>query len=246
MEGDPHFPDGLEYLFGFSSVKRDEVNYRPYWAHGRDQEKVAFEQAMDFMIARLKKHPSAYVYHYAQYEPNALKRLAAYHGTREEELDWLLRNQKFVDLFKVVREGIRTSQSGYSLKDLEIFYLPPREGAVQTAGASIVMYEKYCATGDTAILSEIQAYNSEDCRSTYELRKWLLTLRPAAATWFAPQTKELDTEQLEAIGEAQARRAALETQLMACDPALKDMRELVCQLLNFHRREQKPQWWKMI
>ena len=245
MEGDPHFPDGLEYLFGFSWVNRDGAEYKPFWAHERDQEKAAFEQAMDFMVARLKKHPNAYVYHYAHYEPTALKRLAAYHGTREEELDWFLRNQKFVDLFKVVREGVRTSQSGYSLKDLEVFYLPPREGAVQTAGASIVMYEKYCATGDAAILSEIQAYNSEDCRSTYELRKWLLNLRPATATWFAPQTKELDEKKLEAIGEAQARRAALEAQLRACDTGLKDLRELVCQLLDFHRREQKPQWWKM-
>jgi uncharacterized protein len=200
---------------------------------------------LTFHDTRLKAHPEAYVYHYAHYEPNALKRLAAFHGTREEELDWLLRNQKFVDLFKVVREGIRTSQPGYSLKDLEIFYMPPREGVVKTAGASIVMYEKYCATHDPSILAEIQAYNAEDCHSTYELRNWLLKLRPATATWFAPHKEELDAEKLEAVGEAQARREGLEQQLLSCSAELKDMRELICHLLDFHRREQKPQWWKM-
>ena len=245
MEGDPHFPDGLEYLFGFSQLRGSELTFTPFWGHDRMQEKAAFEQAMDFMLGQLLENPTAYVYHYNHYEPTALKRLASFHGTREEELDWMLRNQKFVDLFKVVREGIRTSQPGYSLKDLEIFYMPPREGAVKTAGASVVMYEKYCATGDATVLAEIGTYNAEDCRSTYLLRNWLLSKRPGAATWFAPKIRELDPEKLQAVKEGQARRATLEEQLMACDPMLKDMHELVSNLLDFHRREQKPQWWKM-
>jgi uncharacterized protein len=245
MEGDPHFPDGLEYLFGFSLSDNQVIRFVPFWAHDRSQEKVAFEQAMDFIVARLKQHPDAYVYHYAQYEPTALKRLAAYHGTREEELDWLLRNQKFVDLFKVVREGIRTSQPGYSLKDLEIFYFSGREGSVTNAGDSIVMYENYCATQDASLLEQIRAYNYEDCRSTLELRNWLLTLRPVAATWFVPAAKVLDAEKLQAAVDAQSRRQALEQKLIACDAQLKGMHELVSQLLDFHRREQKPQWWRI-
>jgi uncharacterized protein len=123
--------------------------------------------------------------------------------------------------------------------------MPPREGAVKTAGGSVVMYEKYCASGDPDLLAEIGAYNAEDCRSTYLLRDWLLSLRPAAASWFAPEIKELDVEKLQAIQEGQAKRAALEQQLMACDTTLIEMRELLCNLLDFHRREQKPQWWKM-
>ena len=57
------------------------------------------------------------------------------HGTREAQLDDLLRREKFVDLYKVVREAIRTSEPGLSIKDIEVFYMPPREGEVQTAGA---------------------------------------------------------------------------------------------------------------
>ena len=35
-----------------------------------------FEEAIDFIAARLEKHPDAFVYHYANYEESALKRLA--------------------------------------------------------------------------------------------------------------------------------------------------------------------------
>ena len=39
-----------------------------------------------------------HVYHYAQYEITALKRLMGRYGTREDELDDLLRRGVFVDL----------------------------------------------------------------------------------------------------------------------------------------------------
>ena len=44
---------------------------------------------MDFITARLEQHPSAFVYHYGNYEESALKRLAMIHaraldGTRRK------------------------------------------------------------------------------------------------------------------------------------------------------------------
>ncbi len=41
------------------------------------------------------------------------------YGTREAELDDLLRRGVFVDLYKVVRNGLRASRPGYGLKELE-------------------------------------------------------------------------------------------------------------------------------
>ncbi|MCZ7593691.1 MAG: hypothetical protein M5U16_01345 [Hyphomicrobium sp.] len=52
------------------------------------------------MIERLKAHPAAHIYHYASYEASALKRLSIFHGTREAELDDLLRRRKLVDLLQ--------------------------------------------------------------------------------------------------------------------------------------------------
>ena len=41
-----------------------------------------------------------------------VKELVQRHGTREEEVDDLLRRQVFVDLFRVVRQTRRTSHDG--------------------------------------------------------------------------------------------------------------------------------------
>ena len=67
------------------------------------------QDAVDFIVARLAAHPGAHVYHYAAYEPTALKRLMMLHGTREVEVDNLLRNKKIVDLFKVLSPDFRAN-----------------------------------------------------------------------------------------------------------------------------------------
>jgi len=141
MEGDPFEAGGLEYLFGIRFQKNGAARFQAFWAHDRAGEKKAFEQLMAFLAARIHRYPAMHIYHYAHYEPTALKRLMSLHGTREAQVDELLRAGRLVDLYKVVREALRVSE-GYSLKDLEAFYMPARQGAVRTAGASIVQYQR--------------------------------------------------------------------------------------------------------
>ena len=63
-----------------------------------------------------------HVYHYAPYEPSAFKRLMGRYATREDELDRLLRGGRFVDLYGVVRQGLRAGVERYSIKNLEPLY----------------------------------------------------------------------------------------------------------------------------
>src|SRR5690349_13669021 len=112
------------------------------------------------------------------------------HGTRETQVDGLLRDRRLVDLYAVVREAIRTSEPGLSIKDIECFYMARREGEVLDAGASIVKYEHYRATGYQAALQAIERYNDDDCRSTQLLRDWLLSLRPAELPWFKGRAED--------------------------------------------------------
>ncbi|MDZ4374367.1 MAG: TM0106 family RecB-like putative nuclease [Phenylobacterium sp.] len=248
MEGDPLIEDRLEYLFGFVHLEGGEERFTPFWAHDRQQEKVAFERAVDFITARLAAHPEAHVYHYAAYEESALKRLAMYHGTRESEVDDLLRQGRLVDLYRVVREAIRTSEPGYSIKNLEAFYLDGgRGGEVKTAGDSIVVYERWRALQDPVLLQEIADYNELDCRSTRLCRDWLITLRPATATWRTPgEAKPPTTEKLQERKDADERTQALVAALLATAvDADRPWRELLSHLLEFHRREAKPAWWAM-
>jgi uncharacterized protein len=121
IEGDPFVSDeGLEYLFGVIEPglpggkpalpdADGGPTYHAFWATDRDGEKAAFERLIDFVVERLERDPGLHVYHYAPYEPSAIKRLMGRHGTRETEVDRLLRGGVFVDLFRAVRQGLRAS-----------------------------------------------------------------------------------------------------------------------------------------
>jgi uncharacterized protein len=140
MEGDPLAGEGLEYLFGVYGRLNGErdMTFRPIWAHNPAEEKLAFENLMRLLLEQVRRHPSAHIYHYAAYETTALKRLAMRYATMEAELDQLLRERRFVDLYRVVVQALRASTESYSIKDLEALYWRERSGEVQTASDSIV------------------------------------------------------------------------------------------------------------
>ncbi|MFV3073153.1 TM0106 family RecB-like putative nuclease [Niveispirillum fermenti] len=245
MEGDPLFDGGLEYLFGIVAMDGGVDRFDAFWSHDRDGEKVAFEQAVDFMTARIARYPGAHIYHYASYEETALKRLAMYHGTRENEVDDILRGNRLVDLYKVVAESVRTSEPRYSIKNMEAFYLPGgRQGEVKTAGDSIVIYERWRRLGGDQLLREIADYNEVDCRSTRGCRDWLLSLRPPGTPWFTGRTvTPITPEKTMERQEAEERTQRLADALVAGND--EPWRQLLADLLEFHRREAKPTWWAM-
>lgn len=248
MEGDPHQEGGLEYLFGIVVVENAQTVFTPFWGHDRGNEKAAFEACVDFVTARLRRFPAAHVYHYGSYEESALKRLAMVHGTRENEVDDLLRREKLVDLYQSVREAVRVSEPRYSIKNLEAFYRQgKREGEVTTAGASIVMYERWRRTQDQQILDDIAIYNEDDCVSTWECRNWLLSLRPETATWFTAAAVEAPAPEKEAKrAEAIERVEQLYRRLVEeGSEADRPWRTILADLLEFHRREAKPGYWAM-
>lgn len=254
MEGNPLEEGGLEYLFGLYFFQDEKPQFKAFWGHNRAEEKLAFESFMDFVTAWLHQHPAAHIYHYAHYEQTALKKLMSLHGTREAEVDNLLRAQKMVDLYKVVREGIRVSEPRYSIKNLEHFYLERRTGDVTNAGASIVYYERWKETGDPQLLKDIEDYNFDDVRSTYELQQWLLSLRPDTLPWAKDDGDGLKEDFPEAgeLTEVEKRLIPYREKLTGSLPIDRNvwglhehLQELTFQLLDFHRRAAKPAWWAM-
>jgi len=254
MEGNPMEEGGLEYLFGISCFEKGTLQFRPFWGHDRQEEKKAFENFMDFVTAYIAQHPNAHIYHYADYENRALKHLMGLHGTREAEVDSLLRQQKLVDLYAVVRHSIITSEPRYSIKNLESFYMKGERSAdVKNAGASIIFYENWKKSRDPKVLEEIRQYNEEDCRSTWLLHKWLLELRPKTLPWYSTEAvEEPDEEKTARIQEAEQRREHYRQKLVAnlsedfsLRSAEENVNQLLFDLLDFYRREDKPTFWKM-
>ena len=246
IEGDPYFElaSGLEYLFGVVTMDAGDAVFTAFQGLDREQEKLAFEQLIDFVHLRLCRWPDLHVYHYGAYETTALKRLMSTHATREEELDDLLRREVFVDLHQVARQSLRISHPSYSIKKVRTFFMEGAgRGAVADGGDSILEFERWRATGDAAILQGIIEYNREDCISTGKLRDWLVERKQEAEAsagiaipWKASEPPKDNTKRTEEDVLTIGRRKRL-------DAIATDGAALLGDLLNHHRREAKPEWW---
>lgn len=248
IEGDPFYEDGLEYLHGVWFENGGIGVFQDYWAHDRAQEGEALRQLMAFFADRLGGFPNAHVYHYAAYEISALRRLTYSHGIGEALLDQMLRENRFVDLYSVVSGSLIASESAYSLKNLEAFYMEARTGEVKTAGGSVVAYENWRETKDPKVLEEIRDYNRIDCISTQKLRDWLLSsVRPAGMPWRAVGEKSrAGNFNLKGVNEKQAAADALRARLKIVASRHGDrVADLLFDLVHFHDRERKPAWWSI-
>ncbi len=238
FEGNP-FWDGdgsLEYLWGTTDV---HDGFTALWASSHDEERAAFETFVDDLHRRLAVHPELHVFHYASYEITALRRMMGRYGTRENELDDLLRRGVFVDLYKVVKGGLRISRPGYGLKEIEHLIGFERTAEIRDGGASIVEFERWMIERDQAILDGIGAYNREDCIATRVLRDWLLERRADALARFGPFPLPEPIASKPISPEDEARGLLREALLATGDP----VDALAGQLLDYHDRERKPVWW---
>jgi uncharacterized protein len=263
---------GLQYLFGIvNSADLDDAGiprYTAYWAFDRSEEKAAFEELMDFLSEHLTTYPDAHIYHYNHYEPTSMEHLSELHttredvlrrlmgrfATREDEVDNLLRRRLFVDLYRVVRQGIRASVESYSIKRLEPFCGFTRAVPLEDVNEQMVLFDialdEGTAGGDGATQELIAGYNEDDCRATLALRDWLEErrtdlahelgeelLRPVPeeppTDTIDPEIKELRTALLAGVPEAEAERTPEHV-----------ARVLMADLLEYHRREEKPGWWR--
>lgn len=258
MEGDPLYPNGLEYLFGIYYLPNNASDYvfKAFWAHDHEQERETLRCFIEFLSNHLAANPNAYIYHYNHYETTALKRLTSRYAIGEEHLDNLLRKQKFVDLYKVVREGIRISEPSYSIKNLEVFYMGKRNSAVATAGDSIVVYNQWREIQDDKLLEQIAECNEIDCISTQKLRDWLLTLKPSDCAWF--NQEERSDDGCQGGGEPLVRHSERKdweieyedyrnrlSEVIIDKQDDKILQSHIVDLLEFHNREGKPQWWAL-
>ncbi len=272
FEGDPFaFDDGLEYLVGIvepgpgliaaqptlgllAPDPAAQPRYHARWALDPAQEKLAFEWLVDLIVERRRRDPRLHVYHYGSYERGRVARLSTRHATREEEVDALLRDGVFIDLYRVVRQGIRASVESYSIKRLEDLYGFHREVELKEADRSIVEFERYLEGGgqDTSILAAIEAYNRDDCVSTWRLRDWLEGRRAeAVARWGELPRAGVNEPAAEEPSEARQTVAALVARLTADlppDPAAltpeHHARRLLGNLLDWHWREEKSTYWR--
>ena len=264
---------GLQYLFGIvDTADLDESGtprYRQIWALDRSSERRAFEELVDFITQRRRVAPGLHVYHYNHYEPTSVDHLTELHetrqeavgrlmgrfATREDEVDDLFRRGVFVDLYRVVRQGIRAGVESYSIKRLEPLCGYTRRVDLRDATQALIAFEAALEAGSVAGLAARQqvvaGYNEDDCRATLALRDWLELRRSELAGRCGISGLPRPVPVAEASAAADPEIARIRSALLAGvpdDPSLRSAeqgaRALLADLLEWHRREDKPAWWR--
>ncbi len=183
-------------------------------------------------------------------------------ATREEEVDDLFRLGVFTDLYRVVRQGVRAGVENYSIKRLEPLCGYDRRVDLAEATRSLIALEAALEDGTAAGAGDRQrvvaGYNEDDCRATPALRDWLEERRAELAERlgqelprpaFAEKPGAAEDPETARIRSALLAGVSAETSgAIAWDVSAEtsegQARALLADLLDWHRREDKPAWWR--
>ncbi len=189
FEGDPLWQDagagewGIEYLFGLVEHTADGHQFVAFAAHSLSEERQALIDFINHVKERRTTHPDLHIYHYAQYEVTALRKMARRHKVMEAEVEELVESGVLFDLYETVKGSIRISDRSFSIKKLEPLYMPAGRVGVTNAVDSIVQYTAYRDAVESGkarmardVFAAIMDYNHYDCLSTLKLRDWLINL----------------------------------------------------------------------
>ncbi|SBO42691.1 TM0106 family RecB-like putative nuclease [Cyanobium sp. NIES-981] len=271
---DPITGEKLEYLFGACYRNAaGELAFQGWWAHTPAEEKRAFDKFVAWVEERRQRYPDLHVYHYASYEKTALGNLASRHQIHQARIDQWLREELLVDLYPIVRNGLLVGAPSYSIKKVERLYDEGHSGEVESAADSVVQYAEWRKSGEPGVpgkapgrsplLQALQDYNEKDCQVTEGLHRFLLGLPelrqiPFRANRWGSTARENNGE--DADVQTQAFERDLEVAARELQGELPDLLEdeeamgprglswrvqrLLGQLINFHEREGKVEWWE--
>ena len=182
IEGDSAI--GVEYLFGFwvvgdpegkyakvgNVVKAENDKYFLYFlAEIPEQEGKMWDDFVEWVDILPEEYT---VYHFADYESGAIKKL----GKKYKKSKALERFQENLhDLQKSVKKSVVFPLYFYSIKDIaksEFLNFKWRH-AKAGGGQSVYWYEQWLQTKERQTLQDIIDYNEDDVRATEHLHLWM-------------------------------------------------------------------------
>ena len=168
-----------------------------------------------------------------------LKRLCMLHAIREDELDQLLRRHVFVDLHQAVRQAMRIGLESYGLKKVETApgLRAHRRGRTRRRrGARVRVLPRLARRAASAGDRELQRRGLPLDRGGLRL-----AARPGARRRRRGSRRRTGAEAEEEPHEP-SERELLREQLVAGEPEGSE-RWLAGELLAYHSRAAKQQWW---
>ena len=260
IEGFPRMDRPFEYLHGLYYKEKGKLKFKDLWAKKfeRESEKNIFIELINFFEKHFEKHPNAHIYHYAPYEKRAIRELAAAYSAEFPKGDIvndnLLRKEKYVDLFNIVKQCIRTSEKDMSLKSIEKFYNFERKADIVKADDSVIKYDNWIATKDEKNKKDIINYNEEDCISTYYLREFLVKNKPENINWFLkPEPIKKEDQEIHKYRRKTPNKLSREEVELDLNNRLEKKKnksnenfvENLKNFIGFHWKSNKPEFWEV-
>ncbi|UCF94529.1 MAG: TM0106 family RecB-like putative nuclease [Desulfobacterales bacterium] len=155
------------YLHGFLERDKSNPNREKYYAFFADepneeQERKAFEQALDY----LKSRRPCVVYYYSHYEKTTLRKLQKRFPdiASEAEIQRLFSPTSAMDLYTdVVRKKTEWPTHDYSIKTSATYLGFKWRDKEPSGAATIEWYHRWVETGDIRLRQRIMDYHEDDC-----------------------------------------------------------------------------------
>ena len=260
IEGFPRMDRPFEYLHGIYYKEKNQFKFKSFWAKDFNEksERENFIELINFLEKHLKKYPEAHIYHYNTYEKRAIREMSSAYSKDFPKADIInddwLRGEKYVDLFRIATQSIRTSEKDMSLKSLEQFYKFERKADIVKADDSIVKYDNWIATKNDKYKQDIINYNKEDCISTYELREFLIQKKPENIDWFFKNNEiKKENNYVNKYSSKNSKKISREETEIDLNKRLEKKKnkknnifvENLQNLVGFHWRDNKPDHWEV-
>lgn len=159
----------LDYLHGILVIDRmsNQQKFYPFLAEIQSQEELIWKQFLELVWT----YPIAPIFHFCDYEPKTIKRLATMYNT--PDYWWKPVLKRLIDLHAKMTETVTLPVESYALKPvakwLGFEWRDPKANGAQ----SVCWYEQWLKTGDRKLLDAIVQYNEDDCRATFHIKEWL-------------------------------------------------------------------------
>lgn len=260
IEGYPMHNKGLEYLWGVLYLKKPAIyNYFSFWAHTKDREIKAFSSFIGLAYYMRKISPEMHIYHYGNYELAVCKKIAIINSQLQRQFEYLLINNVFIDLFKIIKNNAIIGTSSYSIKDIEKLYRQKQRMGIYSASQSVEEFALWRVKNDgynwktSKILNLIKKYNIDDCKSTKELADWIRLKQKKTCNrslLIDPKSANVKIKEENKLNSAicfKNKLSTLTSILRKYNFVIEEQVALtILNILEYYERENKPKYWRLI
>ena len=257
-------PSRFAYLFAVAEASDPErPTVETFWADTTSAEKANILALARRIATARALDREMHVYHWGSVDRSIMRTLLEYHGVKR--IDFIL--DAFVDLYAIFEQGGRLSARSLGLKEAEKLWSPSARASEGVDGASsIALREQYRHSRSRAeradLRRQLEEYCGEDTVQLIAGRAYLVQqveelfqrrMFPVAADRHQGGTgRDENPDDLEEsgvgtrigdllVGAADSLRAGLPKQ-PARDNAGQQTRRMLADLMDWHRRERRPEW----